>query len=232
MSSRFKKVIEALLPHSREWNLSRTRNMERLFAAIAVLPEDLRREIEAVYLDRFPETTRSPEKWEQVFHVLFTSAELEIRRNVLAGLWQMNNSGGAKIFLEKVLKEVWPAIEIVENVPVSNPRNLSSALFNVCGNSYATCGFGKAVCGFREGYSDYQTTVLRNDTSTAYSIPNEPSWWGYCFFVCKEVVRDSFGRIIYLRRLEIPAEYKSYIEYFILRMKQVQSIALLAIKWI
>ena len=232
MSSKFKKVIEALLPHSRQWNLTKTRNMERLFAAIAVLPEDLRREIEAVYLDRFPETTRSPEKWEQVFQVIFTSAELEIRRNVLAGLWQMNNSGGAIIFLRRVLQEVWPEIQVVENVPVGNTRGPNAVSYMVCGNDIACCGNRKAVCGYREGDGDFETTILRNDTASSYTIPNDPAWWRYCFYVCKEAVRDSRGVIIYVRRLEIPKDYKNYIEYFILRMKQVQCVAVMAIKWV
>lgn len=232
MRNSFFSAIKALLPSSIAWDLTQQKNMRRLFEAIAILPDDLRQEVEGVYLDYFPETTRSPEKWEQVFQVIFTQSELELRRSVLTGLWQMNNSGGAAIFLQKVLQEVWPSLQLIENVPVGNPRGPSAVNFMVCGNETAVCGNRKAVCGYRIGDGDFETTVLRNDTASSYSIPNEPAWWGYCFYLCEEAVRDSTGKIIYVKRIEIPAVYKNYIEYFILRMKPVQSVAVLAIKWI
>lgn len=232
MRTDFFSGIKALLPSSRVWDITQQKNMRKLFAAIAVLPEDLRKEAEGVYLDLFPETTRSPEKWEQVFQVIFTSAELELRRSVLAGLWQMNNNGGAAIYLRKVLQEVWPEIQLVENVPVGNPRGPSAVNFMVCGNETACCGNRKAVCGYRIGDGDFETTVLRNDTAGSYTIPNKAAWWSYCFYICKSVTRDSRGIIIYVERIEIPAVYKNYIEYFILRMKPVQSVAVLAIKWV
>ena len=232
MRTSFFSAIKALLPSSIAWDLTQQKNMRRLFEAIAILPDDLRQEVEGVYLDYFPETTRSPEKWEQVFQVIFTQSELELRRSVLTGLWQMNNSGGAAIFLQKVLQEVWPSLQLIENVPVGNPRGPSAVNFMVCGNETAVCGNRKAVCGYRIGDGDFETTVLRNDTASSYSIPNEPAWWGYCFYLCEEAVRDSTGKIIYVKRIEIPAVYKNYIEYFILRMKPVQSVAVLAIKWI
>lgn len=232
MRNSFFLAIKSLLPSSIAWDLTQQKNMRRLFEAIAILPDDLRQEVEGVYLDYFPETTRSPEKWEQVFQVIFTQSELELRRSVLAGLWQMNNSGGAAIFLQKVLQEVWPSLQLIENVPVGNPRGPSAVNFMVCGNETACCGNRKAVCGYRIGDGDFETTVLRNDTASSYSIPNDSAWWGYCFYLCEQAYRDSTGKIIYVKRIEIPAVYKNYIEYFILRMKPVQSVAVLAIKWI
>lgn len=232
MRASFFDAIKALLPYSSAWDITQAKNMRWLFAAIAVLPEDLRKEIEAVYFDYFPETTRSPEKWEQVFQVIFTQAELELRRSVLQGLWQMNNNGGAAIFLQKVLQEVWPSLQLIENVPTGNPRGPSAVNFMVCGNETACCGNRKAICGYRIGDGDFETTVLRNDTASSYTIPNDPAWWRYCFYICKSVMRDSRGVIIYVERIEIPVVYKNYIEYFILRMKPVQSVAVLAIKWI
>lgn len=232
MRHSFFDSIRLLFPSSTAWNITQQKNMRKLLAAIAVLPDDLRNEIEAVYMDYFPETTRSPEKWEQVFQVIFTQAELSLRRSVLAGLWQMNNNGGAAVFLRKVLQEVWPELQLVENIPVGNPRGPSAVNFMVCGNQTSCCGNRKAVCGYRIGDGDFETTILRNDTASSYSIPNNPAWWGYCFYLCERAVRDSAGRIIYVKRIEIPAVYKNYIEYFVLRMKPVQSVAVMAIKWV
>ena len=169
MRNSFFSAIKALLPSSIAWDLTQQKNMRRLFEAIAILPDDLRQEVEGVYLDSFPETTRSPEKWAQVFQVIFTQSELELRRSVLTGLWQMNNSGGAAIFLQKVLQEVWPSLQLIENVPVGNPRGPSAVNFMVCGNETAVCGNRKAVCGYRIGDGDFETTVLRNDTARHFS---------------------------------------------------------------
>ena len=172
MRHSFFDSIRLLFPSSTAWNITQQKNMRKLLAAIAVLPNDLRNEIEAVYMDYFPETTRSLEKWEQVFQVIFTQAELSLRRSVLAGLWQMNNNGGAAVFLRKVLQEVWPELQLVENIPVGNPRGPNAFYYMVCGNESACCGNAKAVCGYRYGDAGYDLTILRNDTASSYSIPN------------------------------------------------------------
>ena len=87
MRSKFLKAIKNLLPSSEEWNFQEGSNLKKLFAAIAVLPEDLRTEIEQVYLDYFPETTRCLDKWEEVFQIIFSQQELEQQRKVLSSIW-------------------------------------------------------------------------------------------------------------------------------------------------
>ena len=232
MRSNFLKAIKNLLPSSEEWNFQEGSNLKKLFAAIAVLPEDLRTEIEQVYLDYFPETTRCLDKWEEVFQIIFTQQELEQRRKILASIWMTSKGGQSLPFLEKVLQNLYPEIQIEENIPLANPRSSNIAYFCVCGNENMVCGNEKAVCNYREGDESFIPQILRNNTASPYSIPNNSAYWAYCFYVCKSVVRNSRNQIMYVEKLQIPTVYKNYIEYMILRIKGLHTVAVLDIEWI
>ena len=71
----FIDAIKSLLPSGRVFDITQDKNLRKLFEAIAVLPDGIRDEIENVYLDLFPDSTRSPEAWEKAFQVIFTKAE-------------------------------------------------------------------------------------------------------------------------------------------------------------
>ena len=115
--SDFLKAIRNLLPSSSQWNLAKSSNIRKLFEAIAILPEDLRTEIEQVYLDYFPETTRCIERWEQVFQIIFTQSELEQRRSVLSSIWLTSRGGQSLPFLQSVLQNLFAEIRIEEKIP-------------------------------------------------------------------------------------------------------------------
>ena len=75
--------VKALLPSGRAFDITQNKNLRRLFEAVAVLPDGIRDEIEKVYLDLFPESTRSPEEWEKAFQVIFTQAELSHKGTIV-----------------------------------------------------------------------------------------------------------------------------------------------------
>lgn len=224
--------VKALLPSGRAFDITQDKNMRRLFEAVAVLPDDIRDEIEKVYLDLFPDSTRSPEEWEKAFQVIFTQAELNQRRAVLQALWASNTGGQGLDVLQQVLRLVWPEINIFENIPTGNPRKSNFVYTCVCNYKTMVCGHRNAVCGIRIGDETFTPTILRNDTSSPYSIPNNADYWQFCFYVAKSVVRNSTKQILYVEKLEIPAVYKNYIEYLILRLKPVHTVAVLDIDWI
>ncbi len=232
MRADFLSAIKQLLPGGTAWDITNNTHLRKLFEAIAVLPEQLRTEIENVYMEYFPDSTNNIDKWEQVFSVVFPKAELEQRRNTLFLLWSRNYGGQSKYFLQLVLQEIFPEIIVEENIPCANPRQSNIAYLCDCDNSVMVCGNRKALCDYREGDDDLKPTILRNDTSGLYSIPNDKKYWAFCFYVCKKVVRNERGEILYIEKLEIPIMYKNYIEYFILRIKPVHTIAVMAIKWI
>ena len=232
MKASFFNAIRTLLPWGTAFRLTLNKKLRKLFEAIAVLPEEIRKEIENVYMDYFPDSTRCPEKWEEIFSVIFTQAELEQRRNFLSLLWSANQGGQSLYFIQSVLQGVFPDIIVEENIPCANPRESNIAYFCVCNNKTMVCGNKKAVCNYREGDETFVPTILRNGTAGTYSIPNDERYWEFCFYVCKRVVRNSRNQILYIEKLQIPIMYKNYIEYLILRTKPVHTVAVMAVEWI
>lgn len=230
--SNFLDAVKLLFPHSRAFNFTFDSNKRKLIKAVAVLPEDIRREMEQVYFDMFPETSRCVADWEKVFAVVFSSKELEKQRNVLAALWRINKGGQSAVFLESILQNIDKDILVVENVPISNPRQKNVVFVVVCKNKIMCCGNKKAVCGYRIGDGEFDPTVLRNDVSEVYSIKNDKKYWGFCFFVCKRVVRNSKSEILYIEKLKLKKDFKKFVEYFILKIKPVHSVAIIFIEWV
>lgn len=232
MRADFFDAAKALLPTSAMWNLTQERNLRKLFESIAVLPEDLRREMELVYMDYFPDSTRCLGRWEEVFSVIFTQSDIGERRDFLKLLWGMNHGGQSLYFIRSVLQGVFPEIVVEENIPVANPREANIAYFAVCDNEIMVCDNEKAVCDYREGDETFVPTILRNGTESPYTLPNDARYWEFCFYICKKVVRNSRNEILYVEKLQIPAIYKNYIEYFILRIKPVHTVAVMAVEWV
>jgi hypothetical protein len=223
--------MKTLLSISMAFRLFVNNNKRKFIKGFSKLPENIRREIEFVYFDIFPDTTRFPEKWEKVFAVVFTAAELSKRKNILSVLWKINKGGQSWPFLEEVLQGIDENIRVVENVPVSDPRSIRVVRLAVCGNRIMVCGNRKAVCDYRLDNTPFMPSILRNDVSEFYTLPYDSRYWEMCFFVCKEVVRDGRGNIIFVRQLAIDIVWKNYIEYMILKIKPVHSAAILFIDW-
>lgn len=228
----FFDAIKLLFPRSRAFNFTINSNKRKLIKAIAVLPEDIRHEMEQVYFDMFPETSRCIEDWEKVFAVVFSSKELAKQRNVLAALWRINKGGQSAVFLESMLRNIDANILVVENTPVSNPRQRSITNVAVCGNKTLCCKNVKAVCGYRIGNENFSPSILRNDVSELYSIKNDPRFWAYCYFICRRVVRNNKNEILYVEKIQIKKEFRNYIEYLILKIKPVHTVAVMFIEWI
>lgn len=228
----FFDAIKLLFPRSRAFNFTINSDKRKLIKAIAVLPEDIRHEMEQVYFDMFPETSRCIEDWEKVFAVVFSSKELAKQRNVLAALWRINKGGQSAVFLESMLRNIDANILVVENTPVSNPRQRSITNVAVCGNKTLCCKNVKAVCGYRIGNENFSPSILRNDVSELYSIKNDPRFWAYCYFICRRVVRNNKNEILYVEKIQIKKEFRNYIEYLILKIKPVHTVAVMFIEWI
>ena len=229
--SGFFDAIKLLFPRSGAFNFTIDNDKRKLIKAIAILPGDIRREMEQVYFDMFPDTSRCIDDWEKVFAVVFSSKELEKQRNVLAALWRINKGGQSAAFLQSMLRNIDTNILVVENTPVSNPRQRNVTHVAVCGNKVAHCNYKKAVCAYRIGDGGFSPTVLRNDISELYSIKNDPRFWAYCYFVCKGIVRNSKNEILYIEKIKIKKEFRNYIEYVILKIKPVHTVAVMFIEW-
>jgi hypothetical protein len=229
--SKFFEAAKALFPQSRAFQLFIKNRKYKLVQALCELPKNVRKEAELVYFDLFPETTRYPEKWEEVFALFFTKVEYQKRRAVIDSMWKMINGGQSGEFLQDLLQCIDKNIRIIENVPISNPRH--SSIVDLCVNGHRSmrCGNRKAVCNYRRGNIDFTPTIIQNDATSDYKIPLDVDYWAFCFFVCKSAVRNSGGRILYIEPLQIDAVWRNYVEYLILKVKPVQSTAIVFIDW-
>jgi hypothetical protein len=230
---KFFDAIKALFPRSRVFELFINNNKRKLMEVLSVLPEDIRHEAELVYMDLFPDTTRFPEEWEKVYSIFFTEDELSKRREILDSLWKINiYSGQSAPFMEQILQKIHKDIKIVENIPMGNPRDSNSIVVSVCNAKAMVCGNKMAVCGYRIGDPDFIPTILQNDVSSLYSIPNDPAFWELCFYVCGTVIRNKNNKILYVQKISIDVIWKNYIEFMILKIKPVHTTAVMFIEWV
>lgn len=229
----FFAVIKSLLPFGKVFNCDKDTLNYKFFKGLADLPEDVRRDADKVFFDIFPETTEALEEWEKQFSVKFADIEYgDTRSGILEALWKSNGGGQSAQYMQQCLQKVCPEINVIENTPVKNPRDANSVLVSISGQRQMRCGRKTGLCGFRQGDRDFVPAVIRNDTESVYDIPVDSSYWENYFFICKNVVRNSRREIIYCQKLELDTKWKPYVEYLILKLKPVQTGALVFIKWV
>ena len=225
-------AIKNLFPLSKAFQFFVNNDKRKLVKGLSHLPENIREELELVYGDLFPDTTRFPEKWESVFAILFKEDELEKRRDILDSLWKINQGGQSALFLQDMLQKIDDRILVLENIPVRNPRDSNVVQMMVCDAEIAVCDYERAVCDYRIGDETFIPTILQNDASGPYTIPNNSRYWEFCVFICKSVVRNERNQIMYIEWLEIDRRWQNYIEYLILKIMPRQETAVMFIKWI
>lgn len=226
------EAIKKLFSNSRAFQLFIDNNKRKLIKGLSFLPENIRKEAELVYFDVFPDTTRFPEKWEDIFGILFTEAELEKRRDILDSLWKINSGGQSAIFMEEALQKIDNSIHVFENVPLRNPRDVNIAYPSCCDNQIMVCDHMHAMSDFRIGFDDFVPTLLKNDISEVYDFSADPAFWETCFFICESAIRNNRNQILFIQRLQISEIWKNYIEFLILKIKPVHTTAVLFVEWL
>lgn len=216
-------ALKLLLPTGKAFDITQETKVRKFVRGLSVLPEDIKRENELVYMDIFPESTRAMEEWEKQFSVLFADMQYgDTRRGILKALWQANIGGQDLKYLQAVLQNINPDIKVFENIPVKNPRDANAVFGCMCGQQWAVCGNRKMSCGYKDGDSEFIPTVIRNDKDQLYDIPDDILYWQNYFFIAKNAVRNSRNEIIYCQKLILDSKWKSFIEYMVLKIKPVQ----------
>jgi hypothetical protein len=93
------------------------------------------------------------------------------------------------------------------------------------------CDNDEACCDYRQGNDFFIPSILQNDKSNVYAIPDNPRFWETCFFVCKGVERNDEHQILYIEPLELSVVWKNMVEYLILKIKPVHTTAVVFVKW-
>jgi len=225
-------AIKALFPSARAFNLTYDNNKRKMMLAISELPKDIRKEIELAYYDLFPYSTRAIKKWSDIFAIVFGGKEVQKQRDIIQACWRLHLKGQSENFIEYILQHLDERIRVVENNPVSNPRQSNTGMIAVNGNRHMVNGHRRAVNGFHLGDTNFIPYVIRNNLSEFYTIPNEVKWWYNCFFVCGGVMRNEINEILYVEPIRLSAVWKNFLELLVLKMKPVHTTAIIFIKWV
>jgi hypothetical protein len=228
---RFLDAIKALFPFSKAFRLVIDNNHRKLVKSLSFLPEKIRTEAEKVYMDLFPYTTRAVVKWSKAFAIIFGGKELKKQRDILQANWRIHLKGQSASFMEYILQHLDPKIKVIENVPVSNPRQSNIGMSAVNGNEQMVNGGQFAINNYHLGDDNFIPYVINNDLSEFYTIPNNPEWWDTCFFICGGVIRNDYNEILYAYQIQMSKVWKNYLEYLVLKMKPLHSTAIIFIDW-
>lgn len=230
---RFFHVLKFLLPRGRAFEITQNTSVRKFIKGLAYLPEDVKKNNELVYLDLFPESTRSMEEWEKQFGVFFSDLRYgDVRRGILKSLWQLNIGGQSVQYIQWLLQNIIPDLKVFENNPVKNPRDANAVFGCMCGQKSSCCGNKFLNCGYKFGDEGFVPTVIRNDSDQLYDIPVDKKNWENYFFIGKNVVRNPKGEIIYCQKLVLDKMWKPFIEYIILKTKPVHTGALIFIEYV
>ena len=230
---RFFDAIKLLFPRSKLFRFFPHNTLSKFSKALSVLPEDVRTEAEKTHADLFPMTTRNLPEWEDAFELPFTYLLTEIqRRSFLQSIWRSRHGAATAEFLEMMLNYFVPGIKVIENIPVRMPRANSVAYTCIDGNRYMRNGNKYAIDGRRIGDRHFSPTMLKTNYAQPYNIPQDSRYWETCFYVCGSVLRNVYHEIILVRKIQIPAIWKPFIEYIILQIKPLHMSAIMFIEYI
>lgn len=229
----FFESLKLLLPSGKAFDITQNTTVRKFFKGLSHLPEDVKKNMELVYFDLFPDTTRAMSEWEKQFSVLFADMQYgDTRQGILKSLWRSTKGGQDLKYLQSLLWGISKDINVFENIPVKNPRDSNAVYGCMCGQRTSVCGNRKLCCGFKDGDSEFTPTVIRNDSDQLYDIPVDELYWQNYFFVAKSVVRNSFNEIVYCQKLILDSKWKKFIEYLILKVKPVHTGALIFIQYV
>lgn len=236
-NKKYFELIKKLLPKSKLWKLIDTKYLNKLFRALTSLFDDVRKYIDSIYLDLFPDTTRSLELWEKQYGIINSNAREEIRRNAIAMRWK-DKGGQSAYYLQSILQGNEFDVFVYENNPITDPNlfmsddsetdwvltngfiprvtNIKDLLVE-CGDEWS-CGDDRAVCGYFEGYIEIDSDDY---------IPKNPAYYPFIFFIGGKVERDASGKIINMQPALIPANRIEYFRRLILSIKPAGSWALI-----
>lgn len=125
-NKKYFELIKKLLPKSKLWKLLDTKYLSDFFKALTSLFDDVRKYIDNIYLDLFPNTTRSLELWEEQYAITNPAFDEETRRNTIAMKWK-DKGGQSASYIEKILRENGFDVYVYENNPITDPNSFLDA---------------------------------------------------------------------------------------------------------
>lgn len=146
-------LFKYLLPKADAFKIFIQKPLTKFFEGLTALPDDFRTFIENIYMDLFPNSTRSIELWEEQFGIRNPSSDMVIRKSTIDLAWKLKGGQSANYLQEKLIEAGFTELLVHENNPEADPDNfLSDVFLMTCGNSWAVCGNDDAFAGKTGGY--------------------------------------------------------------------------------
>ena len=143
-------LFKYLFPKSNTFTLFVQKKLTQFIEGLTALPDDLRKYIDQIWLDIFPDTTRCIEKWEEQFGIKDPAATLQGRRDAITRRWQMKGGQGPE-YIQQTLQDAGFAVQVHENNPPVDP-----AIFLV-GDFVMVAGGDNAFAGRADAYAGKTT---------------------------------------------------------------------------
>lgn len=98
------RIFKHLLPHGKPWRLTINRILRNFFEGLSTVGAGVRKYIDLVWFDIFPDTTREIGAWEAQFGLPDTGLTEQERRDRLAATWKALG-GQDPAYIQRVLRE-------------------------------------------------------------------------------------------------------------------------------
>lgn len=255
-------IFKYLLPKCDAFIIFVQKKLTQFFEGITALPDDFRKYIDQIYLDIFPETTRSIELFEEQFGIINPSTDDAIRRNTISERWEKKECQG-KDCLQDILQSAGFNVQVHENNPPVDPAIfLVGDFVMVAGGSNAYAGRSDAfagktangellVNGFVPVASDQRLFIANagnawagNQFSIAgyfteflvedktYTLPTDPKLFPFIFFIGGDATRNASNELTSIDVVDIPASREQEFKELILMHKPAQSWAGLIVNYV
>lgn len=197
----FLELFKHLLPRSRAWDITITKNLRLFFKSLADgLLTPIKEFLDNVFLDINPATTRELSAWEVQFGLRDIALTEQERRDRLAATWKALGGQDPRYIQDTLqdagfdvyVHEWWvPGTEAPVNVMVAatarNPFNflIDAGGFIIylteCGEALAQCGETQMEAGNTNSPQGYPLVNLPE--SVSYPIPVDPNTWCYFLYI-------------------------------------------------
>lgn len=251
-SERWFKVFKLLVPRAHAFWLFVQKRFTQFIEGLTALPNDFRTYIDKIWLDIFPDTTRSIELWEEQWGINNSGKTDDQRRMSLASQWRL--TGGQDVnYIQDTLRIAGFDVYVHENNPPVDPDNFLSGVFVMqAGGPNAYAGRSDAYAGKTGGELLVNGPIVTNSPLTLsvsnhgnmhsghslaisgyfeelqaidkiYQITDDVDLWGYFFFVGGAATRNSSHELTAIDYATIIPEREQEFKQLLLKIKPAHS---------
>lgn len=100
----FLRLYQHLLPDGRAWRTTVNKRLRQFFKGLTVVPDDVKKSADSVWLDLLPDSTNKLTEWEEEFGLPRNVVSETDRRSRLAGTWRSLVGGQSPRYIQDTLQ--------------------------------------------------------------------------------------------------------------------------------